>query len=67
MEGTTAIAIAHQVNAIARLDCIIFLDQGHILEDRNHFEPLVRNGLYARFWYRNSGGFIDTEKHEAAE
>jgi ABC-type multidrug transport system ATPase subunit len=66
-EGKTAIAIAHQDNSIARLDCIIFLDQGRILEDGSHFEILERNGLYAPYYNRQSGEFIDTETPEAAE
>lgn len=67
MEGKTAIALAHQVNAIARLDCILVLDQSSLRWDAKHFELLERNGLYARFWDRYAGGLIDTDTQETAE
>ncbi|MGI9391900.1 MAG: ABC transporter ATP-binding protein, partial [Boseongicola sp.] len=66
MEGKTVIAIAHRLSTIARMDRILVLDEGHIVEEGSHNELLVRNGLYARFWTRQSGGFIDT-RVEAAE
>ena len=65
MEGKTVIAIAHRLSTIARMDRILVLDQGHIVEEGAHAELLARGGLYARFWNRQSGGFIGTE--EAAE
>jgi ATP-binding cassette subfamily B multidrug efflux pump len=65
MEGKTVIAIAHRLSTIAQLDRIVVLDQGRIVEDGTHSELLGRNGLYASFWNRQSGGFLATE--EAAE
>ena len=65
MEGKTVIAIAHRLSTIARMDRILVLDDGRIAEDGSHAQLLARNGLYARFWNRQSGGFIGTE--EAAE
>ncbi len=62
MEGKTVIAIAHRLSTIAQLDRIIVLDDGHIAEDGTHSELLARDGLYARFWDRQSGGFIGTEQ-----
>lgn len=65
MEGKTVIAIAHRLSTIAQMDRIIVLDQGHIVEEGAHADLLVRGGLYARFWSRQSGGFINAD--EAAE
>jgi len=65
MEGKTVIAIAHRLSTIARMDRIIVLDGGRIVEEGTHDELLARRGLYARYWSRQSGGFIGTQ--EAAE
>ena len=65
MEGKTVIAIAHRLSTIARMDRILVLEDGKIAEDGRHEDLLARNGLYARFWNRQSGGFIGVE--EAAE
>jgi len=62
MEGKTVIAIAHRLSTIARMDRIVLLDDGHVAEAGTHAELLARNGLYARFWNRQSGGFIGTEE-----
>ncbi|MBC2836065.1 ATP-binding cassette domain-containing protein [Paragemmobacter straminiformis] len=66
MQGKTVIAIAHRLSTIAAMDRIVVLEDGHIAEDGTHAELLQRNGLYARFWARQSGGFIGSEE-EAAE
>ncbi|MEH7828695.1 ABC transporter ATP-binding protein [Gemmobacter denitrificans] len=65
MAGKTVLAIAHRLSTIAAMDRIIVLDQGRIAEQGSHAELLARGGLYARYWNRQSGGFIVTE--EAAE
>ncbi len=65
MEGKTVIAIAHRLSTIARMDRILVVEAGRIVEEGTHAALLARGGLYARFWDRQSGGFIGTE--EAAE
>ena len=64
MEGKTVIAIAHRLSTIARMDRIVVLDGGKIVEDGTHDALLAQGGLYANFWNRQSGGFIDTEAAE---
>ena len=58
MEGKTVLTIAHRLSTIARMDRIIVMEDGHIVEQGNHTDLLARNGTYARFWSRQSGGFI---------
>jgi ATP-binding cassette subfamily B multidrug efflux pump len=64
MEGKTVIAIAHRLSTIARMDRIVVLDRGRIAEEGSHAGLLAANGLYARFWNRQSGGFINSEAAE---
>jgi ATP-binding cassette subfamily B multidrug efflux pump len=66
MEGKTVIAIAHRLSTIAAMDRIVVLEDGAVVEDGPHAELLRKGGLYARFWARQSGGFIGLEE-EAAE
>jgi ATP-binding cassette subfamily B multidrug efflux pump len=65
MEGKTVIAIAHRLSTIAQLDRILVLDEGRIVEDGDHHALLAAGGLYARFWARQSGGFLQTEDEDA--
>jgi ATP-binding cassette subfamily B multidrug efflux pump len=67
MEGKTVIAIAHRLSTIARMDRLVILDRGHIVEQGTHNELLARDGHYAALWRRQSGGFIDAEEQQAAE
>jgi ATP-binding cassette subfamily B multidrug efflux pump len=60
MEGKTVIAIAHRLSTIAQMDRIVVIDDGKIVEDGNHDALLAQDGLYARFWGRQSGGFLNT-------
>ncbi|WP_299349068.1 ABC transporter ATP-binding protein [uncultured Shimia sp.] len=61
MEGKTVIAIAHRLSTIARMDRILVLDGGHIVEEGTHGDLLAKGGLYAGFWARQSGGFINAD------
>ena len=59
MAGKTVIAIAHRLSTIARMDRLVVLDHGHIVEQGTHEQLLRANGHYAALWHRQSGGFID--------
>lgn len=59
MRGRTSIVIAHRLSTIAKLDRIIVLDQGKIVEDGSHNELLEKNGVYANLWKHQSGGFLE--------
>ena len=61
MEGKTVVAIAHRLSTIAAMDRLIVLDQGRIAEQGSHAELLAANGLYARLWAHQSGGFLGEE------
>ena len=58
MEGKTVVAIAHRLSTISDMDRIIVLDRGRIVEEGDHDTLLARGGLYARYWTRQSGGFV---------
>ena len=64
MAGKTVIAIAHRLSTIQRMDRIVVLDDGRIVEEGSHAELLAAGGLYARLWARQSGGFIAREAAE---
>jgi ATP-binding cassette subfamily B multidrug efflux pump len=61
MKGKTVVAIAHRLSTIAQMDRIIVLEDGRIAEQGSHAQLLAQQGLYARFWARQSGGFIGLE------
>ncbi len=65
MAGKTVLAIAHRLSTIAQMNRIVVMHEGHVAETGSHEELLARSGHYARFWRRQSGGFIGVR--EAAE
>lgn len=59
MKGRTSLVIAHRLSTIAKLDRILVLENGQIIEDGNHAELLAGGGVYAKLWGHQSGGFIE--------
>jgi ATP-binding cassette subfamily B multidrug efflux pump len=66
MEGKTVIAIAHRLSTIARMDRLVVLDHGRVVEQGTHAELIRANGHYAALWRRQSGGFIDAASPQQA-
>ncbi|WP_271950583.1 ABC transporter ATP-binding protein [Ruegeria faecimaris] len=64
MQGKTVLAIAHRLSTLSEMDRIVVLDQGQIVEMGSHDDLLEQGGLYARFWDRQSGGFIQAAAAE---
>ncbi|OSI23181.1 ABC transporter ATP-binding protein [Neisseria dumasiana] len=62
MENKTVIAIAHRLSTIAAMDRLIVLDKGRIVEEGSHAELLEKNGLYAKLWAHQSGGFLNQDQ-----
>ncbi len=58
MQGKTVIAIAHRLSTIARMDRLIVIDAGRVIEQGSHAELLALDGHYAMLWKRQSGGFL---------
>lgn len=59
MEGRTAIVIAHRLSTIQKMDRIIVMDEGRIIEEGTHKELTRANGAYAKLWQKQSGGFME--------
>ncbi|HXJ51559.1 MAG TPA: ATP-binding cassette domain-containing protein, partial [Burkholderiales bacterium] len=58
MEGKTVIAIAHRLSTIARMDRLIVLEAGRIVEQGTHEDLLALGGHYEKLWRHQSGGFL---------
>jgi ATP-binding cassette subfamily B protein len=61
MDGRTALVVAHRLSTVARMDQLVVLDHGVLVEQGTHAELLEQQGTYARLWQHQSGGFLDEE------
>lgn len=64
MEGRTAIVIAHRLSTIQKMDRVLVMENGRVVEEGSHKELIRQNGTYARLWAKQSGGFIDDQDGE---
>lgn len=61
MKGKTVIAIAHRLSTLVHMDRILVMEAGRIVEDGSHTDLLKNDGLYAKLWSQQSGGFLQTK------
>jgi ATP-binding cassette subfamily B protein len=61
MEGRTALVVAHRLSTVAHMDQLVVLDHGQIAEKGTHQQLLRLDGIYARLWQHQSGGFLDAD------
>lgn len=59
MKGRTTIVVAHRLSTIQKLDRIVVIENGKITEQGSHAELTAKNGIYAKLWDHQSGGFIE--------
>ena len=58
MKGRTTIVIAHRLSTIQKMDRILVVENGHIVEEGTHQELVLSDGVYGAFWKQQAGGFI---------
>ena len=58
MKGKTVLVVAHRLSTIQKMDRIVVLEAGKVVEEGSHKELLEENGVYARFWNEQRGGFL---------
>ncbi|WP_225993324.1 ABC transporter ATP-binding protein [Actinomadura rudentiformis] len=61
MRDRTALVVAHRLSTVVRMDCLVVLDRGRVLEQGSHRQLLQAEGPYARLWHHQSGGFLTDE------
>jgi len=61
MEGRTAMVIAHRLSTVRRMDRLVVLEHGRIVEQGSHDSLLAHDGIYAALWARQSGGFLGSD------
>jgi ATP-binding cassette subfamily B protein len=61
MRDRTAVVVAHRLSTVVRMDRLVVLDHGRVLEEGSHRELLQSNGPYSRLWHHQSGGFLTDE------
>ena len=66
MQGKTVIAIAHRLSTIARMDRLVVMDKGVVVESGTHAQLIEHGGLYARLWAHQTGGFVAEEDRVTA-
>ncbi len=61
MKDKTTLAIAHRLTTVARMDRLVVMDKGQIVEAGTHAELLAKDGLYAELWHNQFYGVKNTE------
>ena len=66
MQNRTALVVAHRLSTVVRMDRLVVLDRGRIVEQGSHRDLLEARGPYARLWHHQSGGFLSEDDGSAA-
>ncbi|MEU1532877.1 ABC transporter ATP-binding protein [Streptomyces fagopyri] len=67
MDGRTALVVAHRLSTVAKMDRLVVIDRGRIVEQGTHHELLATDGAYAKLWRHQSGGFLDDSPARSAK